>query len=234
MQFNRWHDEEETVCQDSFREERTRDTLPWFIFIASVAHLSLIWWWVHEPETSAAVDRPLEVLVELVQPIGLRPLHQAVDEVELPTIPVSHASGVENGPPRPVRRRSGSSEEVQTGTRLDLQTPLATVLKEDGEFTGMPGELRPAFARALEKRRQEQARNRRTAVKRIERFGLVESTYNAIDLMSGHMKTAKGCFDVRHDMVGDAVGLTGFEQRFWMSGCRDGRRVSPVRFFEAE
>jgi hypothetical protein len=234
VHVSRWHDGEETVSQVRVREEITRDTLPWFIAIASLAHLSLVWWWVHELETSAAVDRPLEVLVELVQPMGLQPLHKAVDEVELPTTPVSHASGVENGPPRPVRRRLGSSKEVQTGTRLDLQTPLATVLKEDGELTNTPIELRPAFARALEKRRQEQARNQRTAMKRIERLGLDESAYNAIDPMSGHMKTAKGCFDVRHDMMGDAVGLMGFEQRFWMSGCRDGRRDSPDRFFEAE
>lgn len=111
---------------------------------------------------------------------------------------------------------------------------MAAMLDRDGKSVHSPIELRPFFARALGKRLQEQACHQRTAAKRIERRRLDETTCNAVDPMSGHIKTAKGCFDLRDDTTGDAVGLMGFEQRFWMSGCRDGRRDTPFRLLENE
>lgn len=124
---------------------------------------------------------------------------------------------------------SPSANEVLDEPVLDLSgsyaneaSTFASVLEPRQTTSGL--EFRPELSEAVQKRREERAHRRDLSAARIARLGLDVETYNLVDSGNGHLKTEKGCFEWRSDVVGNLRDGTG-GARFWMTRCKESRRT---------
>lgn len=196
------------------------------IAVMTLVHGVVLWRWplpviqrsafpAPMPELTVEMYAPREVVPEVRSPAQAAAVHPSQAMKSVPVIGVDSLSA-------PVHLPGNASEAAASPAgRLNLTPPSEPLPSERDAVPGLA--FRPALAEAVSRRRAEQERHVLLAQARVERLGLDERTFNSVDQRNGHMKTARGCFDMRADIEG-RMGVLSDGRRFWMTRCRETER----------
>ncbi|MCP5178323.1 MAG: hypothetical protein H6993_11675 [Pseudomonadales bacterium] len=202
------------------------------IVVMAVIHGIALWRWplpvivgapapVPTPEFSIEMRTPDEVAPAIPPSARTATVRPTPPGNRLPAIRQESTSAP--GVPPPVAGESASLPAAQ----LDLTPPAYPVAPEREVVPGL--EFRPTLKEAIGRRRTTRERQALLAQARVARLGLDAETFNSVDQHNGHIKTARGCFDVRPDFAGGMARLSE-GNRYWMTSCREVQRGSMKLF----
>ncbi len=179
------------------------------LLFALIGHAVLIMLW------PLGLEKRLPRIFDVELSIPEREVIAAPETSEIPDLPAVE--------PRPAENRLVEQivqpESAETTPALNLERPPD--INEPVE--DLIKSFRPDLKAGIDRRQREKSRRQLHQSRRVLTEGLSEEAYFALEgPVSGHFKTAKGCFSLRDDL-GEAIGLKGLEKRWWRTGCKEVR-----------